>query len=435
LPAGPLRFAVGAESRAENGSVKDDPLVEAGATFLTAIPSVTYPTLKVTDYFAELLVPVLANKPGFKNLEFTIAGRNSHYNSNAGTAKAYNLGGVWSPVEDLKIRYNKARSVRAPTQSDLFDPQGQNFASVNDPCDVLFINTGKATRPANCAAAGVPVGFVNTDARSFTLSYQQGGNAALHSEKSDSMTLGVVLQPRWVPNLSIAVDYYEIVVRDLIASVSPQQVLNNCYDGDSINNQYCGLVHRLADGTFDDPFINNGPVNYARQEVTGIDFDIAYDRRMRNGDKLAMRLIASDRTKLNNFLDPANPGVPNRQLSELGDPSVEFSTTISYKHGPLTGRWETRYIGHQTIGTYESQHAFNGLPPQNPDQFPVIWYPSVTYNDLRIDYEAKKGIRLYFGIDNVSDVKPPYGLLSTGSGSAIFDNVGRNYFGGVQAEF
>jgi outer membrane receptor protein involved in Fe transport len=435
LPGGPLRFAVGLESRTETGSVKDDPYPESGATFLTAIASVKYPALKVNDSFAELLLPVLADKPGFKQLEFSLAGRNSRYNSGGSTARAYNVGAVWSPIDDLKFRYNKSRSVRAPTQADLYDPLGQNFASVNDPCDVLFINTGSSTRAANCAAAGVPTGFVNVNARSQTLSLQQGGNPNLQSEKSDSTTIGVVVLPRWMPNLSFAVDYYKIVVRDLIASITAQQLLNNCYDGASISNQYCTLVHRVAGGDFADPFITNGPVNYARQDVTGVDFDIAYDHSLRNGDMLAMRLIAANRTNLNNYLDPSNPATPNRQLSELGDPSLEFSTSLTYKHGSWTGRWESRYIGRQTIGTYEAQNSFNGQPPLNADQYPIIWYPSVIYHDLRADYQLNKRYRFYVGIDNVGDVAPPYGLLSTTAGSGIFDNVGRYVYGGVHVNF
>jgi outer membrane receptor protein involved in Fe transport len=169
-----------------------------------------------------------------------------------------------------------------------------------------------------------------------------------------------------------------------------------------------------------------------------VDFDIAYDRRLHNGDLLTGRIIASNRNKLNNFLDPSNPTLPDRQLGELGDPSTEFSTSLTYTHGKLTARWESRYIGHQTVGSYESQHSFNGQPPQDADRYPIIWYPSVTYHDLRVDYQLNKNTRLYVGVDNAGDVKPPYGVLGTedpATGSAIFDNVGRFLFGGVQLKF
>ena len=43
--------------------------------------------------------------------------------------------------------------------------------------------------------------------------------------------------------------------------------------------------------------------------------------------------------------------------------------------------------------------------------------------------------RTYFGVDNVFNKMPPYGLTGTGAGGAIFTSVGRYFYGGVQVDF
>src|SRR3546814_8480133 len=80
------------------------------------------------------------------------AARVADYKGSVGTVWAYNFGGIYSPIPDIKFRVIYSHSVRAPTLGDLYASPSQDFASVDDPCDVNFIDTGTANRPANCAA-------------------------------------------------------------------------------------------------------------------------------------------------------------------------------------------------------------------------------------------------------------------------------------------
>ncbi|UVO54071.1 TonB-dependent receptor domain-containing protein [Sphingomonas sp. SUN039] len=463
LPGGPIGFAIGGEYREERASRAVDDNTSLGLTFLTALQGVNYPKLTVKDIYGEVRVPILRDTPGFQLLEFNGAYRYSEYNTNAGGTHAYNASVVYSPIADLKFRAAYARSVRTPTQANLFAPVGQNFASISDPCDVLFINSGSATRAANCAAAGIPVGFVNTAARAATLSFSQGGNPFLTAEKSDSYTLGAVLEPRFVPGLSITVDYYNIKVSNLIATLGANTIINLCYDSPTLNNQYCPLVNRVAGGNFGPRAVLSGPVNFARQVAKGIDIDLAYSKKFENGDRFAYRVIAGWKLAIDNFVDPTNPLIPDRQLSELGDPQFEFSASTSYKHGPVEGRLAVRYIGPQTIGTYEAQNPYYGLcptatnaaagvtagqglrgactagsivllQPQNADQTAEVYYPSQVYADVRFSLDVTKKFRLSVGIDNLFDRKPPLGLLGTGAGSGIFDATGRYFYAAFRAD-
>ena len=97
-----------------------------------------------------------------------------------------------------------------------------------DPCDPGRINTN-ANRAANCAAdLGALLGGLSDV--TYSLPIVSGSNPNLEAEKSDSWTYGVVIQPRFVPGLNLSVDYYDIKVKGIIASLTAQQIVNSCYD-------------------------------------------------------------------------------------------------------------------------------------------------------------------------------------------------------------
>jgi outer membrane receptor protein involved in Fe transport len=449
LPGGPVRFSIGAEHREERAHQIADPLSAAGGTFFNAFQEFDPPTFKVNEVFGEVELPILRDQPFFHELTVSGAVRYSDYNTSANHTLAWNVNGVWSPVRDIRLRGNYSKSVRVPTQSDLFTPPTQNFAFLNDPCDVLFINTGSTLRHDNCLAAGVPVdqpgGFVNTPARTQTSEIVSSGNPFLQEETGKSLTLGGVLTPRWVPGLSISVDYYRIRVKNLIATLAGQTILNQCFDLPQ-PNQFCALLFpRNPDSTFASPTLISGGVNFAKQEADGIDMEVAYRKTFANGHRFNLHGVATYVLKRNNFTDPLNPDIANRQLSELGDPRWAANLNLGYGIGIFDLSYSLNYIGKQTVGTYESQHSFDGNPPQNADQFSKIWYPDVLYHAVRLDMKiptrgSKRKFDLYAGVDNLFDRKPPLGLLGTGAsaggvGVDPFDAIGRYFYGGVTVDF
>jgi outer membrane receptor protein involved in Fe transport len=440
LPGGPIAFNLGAEYRRERASSVWDPLTAAGATFLNAIAPFEPPTLTSKEGYAEVEVPLLKHIPFAEELSLNGAARYSRYNT-AGSVWSYNGGAVYAPIRDIKIRFNYSRSVRAPTQTDLFATPSQNFNFIDDPCDVNFRNTGSANRAANCTAAGIPSDFVNQPARDANLSLLSGGNPNLKPEKSDSYTIGAVIQPRWVPGFAVTVDYYSIKVNKLIATVDAQQIVDNCYDQPSLNNTYCPLVFR--DPTthfFLDPAVLAGPVNYATQKTRGIDLNLSYTHRLGNGDVFNVTGNADLVLERNNYLDVDNPKFVSRQLGLLGDPKWEFVGNFDYKHGPLTLNYKLHFIGHQYIDDYADYYSLNGEPPQEPEYALEKRYPIVWYHDLKLSYDVGKHYQFYVGCDNVTDRLPPFGLLGTedspnDGGAAIYDNIGRFLYAGFRITY
>lgn len=431
LPGGPAGFAIGAETRTEKAYSAFDELTASGATFLNAIQPFDPPDFKVNELFGEVRFPILADLPYVHELTAEGAYRWSDYDSDVGSVSAYNAGLIYAPIQDVRFRGNYSTSVRAPTQSDLYSPQSQNFAQIGDPCDVLNINNNP-NRVANCAAAGVPANFVNQPARDRSTGFLSGGNPTLTEENGTSYTIGAVFMPRQLPGFAFAVDYWNIEVEDLIAALGAQTIINECYNAPGgIGNPFCTTVARNPDGTFQDPAVISGGVNFAKQETSGIDFDASYQYTFANGHTLSTRGIATYLIDLNNYTNPADPTVPNRQKSELGDPELAFNVNVNYGVGPLDVAYSYRYIGKQTISTYEAQHNFDGVPATNRDQFPRKWYPAVGYHSIRGEFAVNDIVSLFAGIDNALDEMPPLGLLGTGGGDP-FDTIGRYYYGGFK---
>jgi outer membrane receptor protein involved in Fe transport len=217
--------------------------------------------------------------------------------------------------------------------------------------------------------------------------------------------------------------------------LSAQTIINSCYDAPDLNNSFCTVVFREPGGLFSDPATIAGPINFQTQKTAGVDVDVAWNRTFGNGDRLGIRGIFSYVIQRTNYIDPANPDLPNRQLSELGDPQIEFQIAANYRTGPLRLRYQIQYIGKQNISTFEAQHRYDGNPPTNADVFPVVNYPSIFYHNARIGWEIDKKFEFYFGVDNITNRLPPFGSLGVGAGSSIFDNVGRYFYSGFKANF
>ncbi len=485
LPGGPISFVLGAEWRRERASVDYDELTSSGATFLNALQDFTPPDLEVKEAYGELQIPLLDDMPFAEELVLTLAGRVSDYNNSTGTVYSYNIQGVWAPVEDIRFRAAYATSVRAPTQGDLFSPQSENFAFIADPCAQANINANP-NRVANCAAAGVPttanaavvaacaptafptaVGapWANCTALTSSTGFVSGGNPTLSEERGRSLTLGVIFEPRMLPGLNFTIDYYRIRVESLIAALTAQSIINLCYDSSSgIANPFCATVNRdPATGLFAAPAVVSGGVNFAEQRTEGVDFDLSYRRTFDNGHRLTVRGLATYVRELDNFIDPTQPTLPNRQLSELGDPRWAASFSMAYDWGNFDMLYSARYIGRMTVAAaYETQNFYTGIcptsgvtpntggingtavpctagqlvrvAPNNADAFDRAWYPDVIYHDIRLGWDVGNDLRFYAGVSNLFDRQPPLGALGTAGGDP-YDSFGRNFFFGFRANW
>ncbi|MFC7537493.1 TonB-dependent receptor domain-containing protein [Sphingomonas sp. GCM10030256] len=443
LQGGPVGFSIGGEYRRETLKYDLDDLTQAGYAFYNAIPSFDAPSFKVKEAYAELNFPLVKDLPLAHELTVKGSGRISDYKGAAGTVKTYGAEGIWSPIRDITFRGAYNRSVRAPNLSELYSAQGQNFApGFGDPCSARNLANGSANRVANCNAAGRPANYDYV--YSSSLEIVSGGNPDLQVETSDSITIGGYVQPRFIPGLSISADYYDIKVKDVITSVgSAQQIANLCYDSPSLSNPFCNLFQRAgASGgpRGEEPFrilegsLLQSTANFAKLKVRGIDTQINY-RRTFDFARIDVNAIWTHVLKNESYTNPANPDFVNVFKSELGDPDDQVNVNVNAKRGKLTLGYQMRWIDRMYLNTFEDYNGVNDLPPENTDYAPIVKYPDVFYHDVRVAYDFTSKINAYFGIDNVGNEFPPYGLTGVGGGSGIYDNRGRYFYTGFVAKF
>ena len=448
LPGGPVQFSVGGEYRRETASFQADPLVASGYTFYNAIANFNPTSFTVKEAYGELRVPLLADITLIKELTLSGAGRVSDYKGAAGTNYTYNAGVDYSPVADLRFRAQYARAVRAPNLQDLYSPLGQNFApGFVDPCAARQIGTGSSTRAANCAAAGIPT----TGAGAYdyiyqsSLEIQSGGNPTLKVEKSDSYTYGGVYQPSYVPGLTLSVDYYNIQVNDVITAPSAQAIANGCYDAASLDNQFCGLFQRVAAGATGpggeeayriiEGSLQQTTLNYAKLKVRGINTDLSYTRRFGENKNVSAHFIWTHALQNDSFLNPTDPNRANRLLGEAGQPKDAFNVSLNASAGTLYVGYQFRYLSRMNLNTYEDVNSLQGRPPENADYADILYYKSVTYHDLRLGVNVEGGSNFYFGVDNLTNTRPPLSSTGIGAGTGIYEPVGRRFYAGFTAKF
>ena len=167
---------------------------------------------------------------------------------------AWAAGGAIAPIPDLEFRGNFTRSFRAPAIVELYSPRTNIFTSVSDLCSPANINAGSVPtiRKANCDAflAKFPTA-TPLAAAGATVPGISGGNPALLNEVADSFTYGAIIRPRFVPGLSITVDYIDVSIKQPISSLTAGTIVSACFDNASFNkddpangNIFCSYIKR-----------------------------------------------------------------------------------------------------------------------------------------------------------------------------------------------
>ncbi|MBI0475441.1 TonB-dependent receptor [Sphingomonas sp. MA1305] len=442
--ADPIGVNIGTEYRRETSSNTFDILTQQGLNGNNALPS-TSGSFHLWEGFAEAIVPIVQDKPFFHSLSLRGAVRVSDY-STVGTTFSYNYGGEWAPVEDIRFRVIKARSVRAPNINELYQPAQQDFPSgLQDPClGVTATTTG--TVATNCrAAAGVAANiaangaFTNNQADLQGITSFAGGNPNLQEEKGDSFTAGVVINPRSVNalrNLVITVDYFNIRIKDAIVTTPLQFILNQCYSA-SIQS-YCDLIVRRpaalgpnSAGSLDE--VNSSPLNSGGVKTSGIDTTVTWRQNLANwGLDGTLGLRGSYTHLISGYSIPTQGSARDYFAGEIGASRDKFTINSSYD---LDG------VGLTVTGTWLSQASLDDqLTGARPGSNPLYRVRPQFYLDSQLRFRTRDNFEFFVGGDNLLDNKPPY-LADIGSSAGqdtdagTYDPLGRRYYAGVRIGF
>jgi iron complex outermembrane receptor protein len=408
LPAGPLGFAVGFDYREEDGSFTPDPVVVAGET--ADVP--TSPTaggFDVTEFYGEVIVPILADRRGANVLNVSAALRWSDY-SLFSSETVGKLAVNWGPTENLMLRASYSEGFRAPNIGELFNLGSRFDASITDRCSNVAPEDA-----ANCAALGVPADYVQLNPQ---ISVDTGGNINLAPETSDTFTVGFswdtpVDNVGSIDSFLVELNYYDIEIDGAVQAPNAQDLLDGCID--TLQDIFCNAINRNPSGTITS--IGGVLQNIGGIESSGVDLNLDLRLAETGIGSFRFQWMTSFLTKYDELF--ANPEggftAVAREGTEVGSPTRGYPETKStlntdWMLGDWSARLALRYISsitEQCVGLVadfeQTQFCSNGPDTNNMG--------SRLYTDTQVSWRPmglQDGAWTFtLGVNNLFDERPP----------------------------
>jgi len=379
LWAGPVSVAIGAEARWESIESSGLDPISAARGFTTFNFSELNGGFNVKEGFAEVAVPLLDQD--FSKLEFSAAGRYSHY-SNTGSVNSWKLGLTNRVYSELLLRVSRSRDIRSGSLSELFTNRSTTRSTVAD------------------GANG-----------SYEIITYGGGNQALDPEIGETTTAGVTWSPSSVPGLSLSVDYFDIRIKGAISTLSGQDIITRCANG---NTALCGQIVRGSDNKIAHIFATF--VNLAEYKTHGIDFEASYNLplsklsaawpgtlKFRGLATYVPSLTTDDGVSKIEYAGEVGEALP------FGTPKWRASGSLTYQDQTLSVDARLRYVAGGMWNSALKDLENNAIKAR-------------TYVDLGARVTIDK-LTLSLNVNNLFDVDPPL----TTTGQIHYDQIGR-YF-------
>ena len=440
-----IGFAAGVEYRKVASQFIPDTALSSGDVIGFNAGNPTAGSYDVKEFFAELNIPILGPDSGVERLELTGAARYSDYSLAAvGGVWTYSGGIEFAPIPDITLRGQYQRAVRAPNVGELFGGQSIGFPGATDPCSEAAAATPGALRDL-CIANGVPAGVVGTPGIQLNTQIPAlfGGNPGLQEETSDSWTVGAVLEPSFIPGLTVTADYFDITIENAISTISLEQTFDLCF------NQV-----QDANATVCAPFFANGPIrnaggaittanppvlggqNVATLSVSGVDLQVNYATTI----PFSLLTDTGEQDFNLSFLgtwtdSSAFEAFPGADILECaGDfglncgeptPKWKWTTRANFVDGPLTTSIRWRHV--------------SGVDDDDDlTDFIVERVPAADYLDLTFSFEASEHLTVSLGVNNLFDKEPL--LIGDNQEQAntypsTYDVIGRDFFASARVRF
>jgi outer membrane receptor protein involved in Fe transport len=496
----PVSFAVGGEYRKYNAIQRSDLLSKTPGELGGAggaAPDITG-GFDVYEGFAEVVAPIVSDRPFFEELQLEGGIRRSHYTLNvkntipqllpAGAVPStgfntttWKLAGSWAPVRDIKFRAAYNRAVRAPNISELFSPSVVGLTNLGtDPC-AGAAPLSDPNLAAICLAQGAPASTLGaiTNPTAAQANGTFSGSLALKPEIADTWTVGAVMRPRFIPGLNATVDYYNIKINKAITTPTPNDIIQACF-GDitaaSASSPAClGIRRDPIAGTLDgDPATTAGlpfPLtNQGRIATDGIDFTLDYRRNIGSimSAPAKIALSFSGNYTLHNKFQAINITTAQFPVQSINrecagfysincSPNSKFTfterTTLSLGRVDLSVLW--RYIGKMRIEPEQMKDDIAAAvdagcaDPTGADPDGCVIDPQFrkisakSYFDLTARFNVNEHFDLTFTVMNLFDKNPPIVGNSVGSTTfnsgntfpSTYDPLGRRFAAGARIKF
>jgi len=414
----PVAMVLGVEYRKEVFERISDEVMEQGLLLGQGGPTRSISGENTAkEIFTELNVPIVEGAEMMEALTLELGARYSDF-ARIGGNETYKIGLAYEPTANVKFRAGYNRAVRAPTMTEQFAPQNRGLWGGTDGCS----GATPVFTAAQCANTGVTAAqygnIVASPAAQYNAIY--GGNPNLSPEVADTYTIGMIASP--MENFRFSIDYWNIRLEQVIATVPPQVALNSCATLGTAN--FCNLITRAGNGSLWQggvAAITATNVNLAAREQKGIDITADYEVDAMDGT-LALDLVGT--MLLKKFYQPV-PGQTGSDYECKGfvntncfpSPKWRHSLRMTYTSGE--GDWRAslkwRYFGKVT-GT-NAAHPFDAQ------------LNAQSYFDLAGSVRATENLSFTGGINNLLDKEPPIvgGTLGTNANTyaGFYDTLGR----------
>jgi iron complex outermembrane recepter protein len=418
LWAGPVALALDFAHRSES-TAGDSTALDQATAFFAGNFSESFGHYAVTEGALETDIPLAKDVFLAKALDLNAAVRFTDY-STSGSVETWKVGGTYKPVSDVTFRVTQSRDIRAPSLAELFNSGTSGGTTVNDGSKSTFI-------------------VQRTE-----------GNPDLEPETANTTGLGVVFTPTFLPGFGTSIDYYNIKIDGAIVSLSAQNIVNLCNQG---NEAFCPGVLRNADGSIGTVLVR--PANFQQQSERGIDFETSYNFDLANlasflPGHVTFRALATyiDSVQtVGNGVATEGAGVLGAGggigTSGLNAPRWKYTSSLTYDLNDFEGTVSARGFGSGTYNNILIQCTTNC--PVYSTANPTIdnnHIPSWTAIDLNLSYKVLSGDgTFYLTVQNLMNRDPPLIAANVSSGvyaglgNAAYDQLGRVWRAGFRFKF
>lgn len=439
LPAGKFGFAVGGSYTREALSAAPDansiPDANGNIGWLNGVSLQPFHAhRKVTAVYAEVEAPIFGPSqhiPGLHVLNVDIAGRYEDY-TQVGSSSVPKISLKYQPIDDqLSIRATAGKSFSAPILYDLYGPIATGFTQS------LSFN--------NYTNAGQPTGET-TDLVQFQS--QSGANPKLKPSTSSTWTTGFVYTPKQVKGLSLSIDYFQTVQKNLVGSYD-QLVVAQDVEQFGPASPYASVVHfgsttghgvtapgQLSTANPSSVYLILPLVNLASQSIKGWDATVDYQFDVPSTGKFdfsttlsGYNSYAARALPTEGYFQYAGHATGNGSVSQGTIPRWRSYTTLSWKQ-----------YGFDFLIAHSYVPSVTDIGPGGSAATDPVNVSSYQQFDLAVAYEFShlnvnrwlNNLSIHAGVNNVFNKMPPLApaaFPNTNADVGTYNGpIGRMYF-------
>lgn len=414
LPAGPVAIAAGIEYRTESVDQRVDRLQEMGI-YTNGNNKNWSGDNEVVEGYVELAVPLLRDQPLVHSLELNAAARRTYYRT-SGWVTTWKVGATFEPHQAVRFRVTRSRDIRAPGIAELFSFGG------------TLVGANMELNPFNNQLGRIP--------------QTNRGNPNLKPEIADTFTAGIVLQPTgFLSGLRASVDYYDIKIDGVVATVGASEVLQRCFDG---REDYCAAI-QFDDSEFGIRNVNTSPFNQDQQHTSGVDFEIAYRvpiNSMGIPGQLNLRALGNWTRKMKRVDVPGPNAVVRDFVGYVqggGRPKWTGTINATYQIGSLTTGLNVRLFSPIRYSPDFVGPDEEGYDPALPNSINVNRFRSIPYFSFNAAYDFQIGrakMQVFGVVNNMFNAKAPVlSIAALNTGGNPYDYVGRTFRAGLRFQY